>query len=110
MLEEFWVPGEESLEALLKEIQSGKRKVDLLEVMACPDGCINGGGQPLPVDDKVLRIRSRAVYDIDNGSKLHTAHQSPAIQKIYQEILGEPGGEKSRDLFNTSYTRREVLL
>jgi iron-only hydrogenase group A len=95
---------------LLKEIKSGKRKLDLLEVMACPDGCINGGGQPLPVEDKVLRNRSKAVYDLDNGSKLHTAHQSPAIQLIYSELMGEPGGEKSRDLLHTSFTRREVLL
>jgi iron only hydrogenase large subunit-like protein len=89
--------------ALLKEIKSGKRKIDLLEVMACPDGCINGGGQPLPVDEKVLRMRSKAVYDIDNSSKLHTAHQSPAIQLIYQEVIGEPGGEKSHEMLYTYF-------
>ena len=96
--------------ALLKEIKSGKRKIDLLEVMACPDGCINGGGQPRPVDEKVLRNRSKAVYEIDNSSNLHTAHQSPSIQLIYKEVLGEPGGEKSQEMLYTSFTKREVLL
>jgi len=95
---------------LLEEIRSGKRKLDLLEVMACPDGCVNGGGQPLPVNEKVIRTRVKAVYDMDNGSKLHTAHQSPPIQKIYKEVLGEPGGTKSQDLLYTTYTKREVLL
>lgn len=95
---------------LLKEIKIGKRKIDLLEVMACPDGCINGGGQPRPVDEKVLRNRSKAVYDIDNSSNLHTAHQSPSIQLIYKEVLGEPGGEKSQEMLYTSFTKREVLL
>jgi iron-only hydrogenase group A len=104
------VSGLSNTVALLKEIKSGKRKIDLLEVMACPDGCINGGGQPLPVDEKVLRMRSKAVYDIDNSSKLHTAHQSPAIQLIYKEVLGEPGGEKSHEMLYTSFSKREVLL
>ncbi len=103
------VSGLSNAVALLKEIKSGKRKIDLLEVMACPDGCINGGGQPLPVDEKVLRDRSKAVYEIDNSSKLHTAHQSPAIQKIYKEVLGEPGGVKSHEMLYTSFTKREVL-
>ncbi len=104
------VSGLSNAVALLKEIKNGKRKVDLLEVMACPDGCVNGGGQPLPVDEKVLRNRSKAVYDLDNGSKLHTAHQSPSIQKIYNEVLGEPGGEKSQELLFTTFKKREVLL
>ena len=104
------VSGLSNAVALLKEIKNGKRKVDLLEVMACPDGCVYGGGQPLPVDEKVLRNRSKAVYDLDNGSKLHTAHQSPSIQKIYSEVLGEPGGEKSQELLFTTFKKREVLL
>jgi len=50
------------------------------------------------------------VYDIDNSSNLYTAHHSPAIQKIYKEVLGEPGGEKSHEMLYTSFTKREVLL
>jgi len=104
------VSGLSNAVTLLHEIMSGKRQIDLLEVMACPDGCVNGGGQPLPVNDKVIRTRTKAVYDMDNGSNLHTAHQSSPVQKLYEDLLGEPGGEKSRDLLYTSFSRREVLL
>lgn len=104
------VSGLTNFVALLKEIKGGKRKIDILEVMACPDGCINGGGQPLPVDEKVLRSRSKALYDLDNGSHLQTAHQNPYVQKVYSELLGETAGEKSRELMYTSFTQREVLL
>lgn len=104
------VSGLSNAVTLLNEIKKGKRRIDLLEVMACPDGCVNGGGQPLPVNDKVIRTRTKAVYDMDNGSNLHTAHQSPPVQKIYEEMLGEPGGEKSQDLLYTTFTKREVLL
>ena len=96
--------------ALIEELKTGKRKLDLLEVMACPKGCINGGGQPIPVNEKLLRTRSKAVYDIDNGSDLHTAHGNQIVQDIYNEFLEEPGGELSRELLYTTYTKREVLL
>ena len=104
------VSGLSNAVALLEEIRSGKKKLDLLEVMACPDGCTNGGGQPLPVDERIIRTRSKAVYDIDNGGSIHTAHQNPAIRRLYEEFLGEPGGEVPRDLLYTTFTKREVLL
>lgn len=96
--------------ALLEEIKSGKRKLDLLEVMACPDGCVNGGGQPLPVDERVIRTRSKAIYDLDNGSNVHSAHADPSIQEFYGDFLGKPGGKLCRELLYTVYTKREVLL
>lgn len=94
---------------LLEEIRLGKKKMDLLEVMACPDGCINGGGQPLPVNERIIRTRSKAVYDIDNGGILHGAHQDPAVLRLYEEFLGEPGSEVASDLLFTAFTKREVL-
>ena len=96
--------------ALLKELMAGKRKLDLLEVMACPDGCVNGGGQPLPLDERVIHARSKAVYEMDNRNKLHTAHLNPAVQKIYREVLGAPGGQLSKELLYTTFTKREVLI
>lgn len=87
---------------LIGEIRSGRRKPDLLEVMACPDGCVNGGGQPLPVSDAVIRSRTKALYDIDNGSGIRTAHLNPATLKLYSDFLGEPGGKISRSLFYTT--------
>ena len=95
---------------LLEELKTGKRKLDFLEVMACPDGCINGGGQPLSSDDKIIRTRSKAVYEHDNGSTLHTAHMNPAIDRIYDEFLTEPGSQLSKDTLYTTFTKREVLL
>jgi len=95
---------------LIEEIRSGKRTLDLLEVMACPDGCVNGGGQAIPADEKLVRTRTKAVYDMDNGSKVQRAHNCLQVQEIYGEQLGEPGEQLSRELFYTTYSKREVLL
>ena len=104
------VSGLANVHAVIEELKAGKKKLDILEVMACPEGCINGGGQPIPADEKLLRARSRAVYDLDNGSELHTAHQNQPVQDIYRELLGAPGGPLSRELFYTTFVKREVLL
>jgi len=96
--------------ALIEEILSGKRKLDILEVMACPDGCVNGGGQPITADEKLIRARTKAIYDMDNGSELHTAHANKVIADIYKDYLGDAGGKLSRELFFTRYSKREVLL
>ena len=96
--------------ALIEELLTGKRKLDLLEVMACPDGCINGGGQPIAAGEKLLRARSKVVYDLDNGSKVHIAHGCKLVQEIYRDELKETGGKLSRELFYTTYSKREVLL
>lgn len=95
---------------VIEELRTGKRTLDLLEVMACPDGCVNGGGQPLPADEKLVRTRTKAVYDMDNGSKVHRAHNCKHVQEIYGDLLGEPGEQQSRELFYTTYLKREVLL
>ena len=104
------VSGLSNAVALIEELKMGKRNLDFLEVMACPDGCINGGGQPIPAEEKLIRTRTKAVYDLDNGSKLHTAHGCKLVQEIYRDMLKEPGGKLSRELFYTSYSKREVLL
>lgn len=104
------VSGLSNAVALIDELLSGKRKLDILEIMACPDGCINGGGQPIPADEKLIRTRSKAVYDMDNGSLNHTAHGDPLVQEIYRDMLKEAGGKLSQDLFYTTYIKREVLL
>ncbi len=98
------------MHAVIEELKAGKKKLDILEVMACPEGCINGGGQPIPVDEKLLRARSKAIYDLDNGSELQTAHQNQPVQHIYRDFLGEPGGPLSRELLYTTFFKREVLL
>jgi len=95
---------------LLEEIKAGKRSIDLLEVMACSGGCTNGGGQPLPVDEGLLKIRSKAVYDMDNSASIQEAHNNPDVKEVYKDLLGEPGSKVSRDLLHTTFTKRDVLL
>jgi len=94
---------------ILEDVRAGKKQLDLLEVMACPDGCTNGGGQPLPVDEGIIRSRNRAVFDLDNGAELHRAGQNPVVQKIYKEFLGEPGSALSREHFYTVFSQKEVF-
>jgi iron only hydrogenase large subunit-like protein len=96
--------------ALIEELRAGKKKLDLLEVMACPDGCINGGGQPIPANEGIIRARSKAIYDLDNGSKIHAAHENPSLKDFYKDCLGEPGGKLSRKILRTTFNPRDVLL
>jgi len=96
--------------ALIEELRSGKKKLDILEVMACPDGCINGGGQPIQTDENLIRTRAKAVYDLDNGSKIHTAHGSKLIEDLYKNCLKEAGGKLSQELLCTAFNKREALL
>jgi len=94
---------------LLEDIQSGRRHYDFVEVMACPEGCINGGGQPFPADESRLRMRMKTIYDIDNKSAIKVSHKSNTINKLYDEFLGEPGGEKARSILYTTFSEKEVL-
>ncbi|HDQ45152.1 MAG TPA: 2Fe-2S iron-sulfur cluster binding domain-containing protein [bacterium] len=97
---------------LLERVKSGEKSYHLLELMACPGGCIGGGGQPYPpeghyvLDPEVIRLRARALYDIDEAKKVRKSHENPYIQKLYQEFLGEAGGSKSHELLHTTYTPR----
>jgi NADH-quinone oxidoreductase subunit G/NADP-reducing hydrogenase subunit HndD len=98
------VSGLSNAVTIIEEIRSGKRRLDLLEVMACPDGCINGGGQPIPVDEHIIRTRSKAIYDLDNRGTSQMAHQDPSLRKSHPEFPGDPGSQAIRDLVLTSFT------
>ncbi|MFA5203967.1 MAG: NADH-dependent [FeFe] hydrogenase, group A6 [Lentisphaeria bacterium] len=97
---------------LLEEIRSGKSNYHLIEIMACPGGCVGGGGQPF-VDSKreydVIRKRSAAIYAEDAGKEIRSSQKNPYIQQLYKEFLGEPHGEKAHQLLHTGYTPREKL-
>ncbi|MFZ5940344.1 MAG: [Fe-Fe] hydrogenase large subunit C-terminal domain-containing protein [Bacteroidota bacterium] len=94
---------------LIEEIQAGKRHYDFVEVMACPDGCINGGGQPLPSDENQVRVRMKTIYDIDNKAAIKVAHKSPTINRLYEEFLEKPGSGKARNMLHTVYSEKEIL-
>jgi iron-only hydrogenase group A len=74
---------------LLKEIEAGKNNIHLVEVMACPFGCINGGGQRIGTDEKSLRSRMKALYDADEEELIKVAHKNPAVLSIYEKIVND---------------------
>jgi NADP-reducing hydrogenase subunit HndD len=92
--------------AILDGIKAGKEDIDFLEVMACPGGCIGGGGQALPTDEDTRRRRIEAMYAEDRGMPVRQSHKSPAVQTIYGEFLGRPLSEKAHHLLHTQYAAR----
>ena len=94
---------------LLDEIRAGRKDLHFIEVMTCPGGCINGGGQPIGADINAARARMQALYKIDQSEKLRVSHKNPHISRLYEEFLGTPLGEKSHQLLHTHYSSRDVL-
>ncbi|MFT5874429.1 MAG: NADH-quinone oxidoreductase subunit G [Clostridium sp.] len=92
---------------LLEAIRVGEANYHLIEIMACPGGCINGGGQPYANDyEDILEKRMSVLYSEDKNKTIRKSHENPYIKKIYEEFLGEPYGEKSHELLHTHYSKR----
>ncbi len=91
---------------LLDEVKAGRRKVHFIEVMTCPGGCINGGGQPIGVPFENVKARMAALYQIDQRENVRTSHSNPSIKRIYAEFLDKPLSEKSHHLLHTHYNAR----
>lgn len=95
---------------LLEKLRNKEIELDAIEVMACPGGCIGGGGQPFHNGNiSILKERSKALYKIDENKKLRKSYQNPYIKKLYEEYLGEVGSEKAKELLHTSYKARPKL-
>ncbi|EYE88229.1 ferredoxin [Fervidicella metallireducens AeB] len=96
---------------LLDMVKSGEKKIDFIEVMACPGGCVTGGGQPI-IDAKTREVmdvkieRAKAIYDEDKSLPIRKSHKNPYIKQIYEEFLGEPNGHLSHELLHTHYQKR----
>lgn len=88
-------------------VKADKSPYHFIEIMACPGGCIGGGGQPIPTTDEIRQKRIDAIYREDKGKELRMSHENPEIQKIYKEFLKEPLGEKSHHLLHTKYRKRK---
>ena len=89
---------------ILENIEKGTSKYDVIEIMACPGGCINGGGQPYSQERlETIRARTQALYLIDDKAAVRKSHENPAVKKLYEEFLGEPGGHKAHELLHTNY-------
>jgi iron-only hydrogenase group A len=95
---------------LLDQIVEGRDDIHFVEIMTCPGGCINGGGQPMGTDIDAVKARMKALYDIDKGETLRLSHKNKSIQQLYADFLGEPLGEKSHKLLHTHYTGRKDVI
>ncbi len=94
-------------EKSLKEIKSGKAQFQMLEVMACPGGCINGGGQPTSCNNsKIKAERAAGLYKEDRELSERKSHMNSSVQKLYQEFLEHPNSHKAHELLHTVYTDR----
>ena len=97
---------------ILEEIKRGKADYQFVEIMACPGGCIMGGGQPIKsskiqAEVDVKKLRAQALYSIDEKSVIRKSHENPVMKKIYKEFLGKPGSELAEELLHTAYEKRE---
>ena len=96
---------------LLDEVKAGRSKFHAIEVMACPGGCIGGGGQPLHHgDSSVLKARAMAIYEEDRNKPIRLSHENPYITQLYKEFLGEPNSEKAHHLLHTHYFDRKAKI
>jgi len=95
---------------LLNEIKEGRTKYHAIEIMACPGGCVGGGGQPYHHgNDEIIRKRAEAIYNEDRNKKRRKSHENENVMKLYKEFLGEFYGEKAHELLHTTYTARERI-
>ncbi len=97
---------------ILEEIKNGTANYQFVEIMACPGGCIMGGGQPIKSSKirrevDVRKLRADALYTIDERSTIRKSHENPILKKIYKDYLGTPGGEKAHKLLHTHYVERD---
>ena len=96
---------------IMEEIKNGEADYQFVEIMACPGGCIMGGGQPIKTaktraNVDVRKKRAEAMYEIDEKSQIRKSHKNPVLLKIYEEYLGEPGGHRAHELLHTHYHAR----
>jgi len=99
---------------LLDDIKAGKSEYHAIEIMACPGGCIGGGGQPLHHgNSEILKARQRAIYQEDANKPIRKSHENPDILKLYEEFLGKPLSDKAHHLLHTHYfdkSQKTILL
>ncbi|MEW6702853.1 MAG: NADH-dependent [FeFe] hydrogenase, group A6 [Bacteroidota bacterium] len=95
---------------VLDEIERDESRYHFIEVMACPGGCINGGGQPIHSKPEKLRKRVQALYEIDSKMENRRSHENDSVKKLYKEFIGEPNGHIAHEVLHTSYFNRKEIL
>lgn len=94
---------------LMDMVRAGEADYHFIEIMACPGGCLGGGGQPIPTNKEIREKRAKAIYDEDKSLKLRKSHENPAVKQLYAEFLVKPLGEMSHKLLHTHYTERDIF-
>lgn len=98
---------------VLEKVQSGEADYQFIEIMACPGGCVNGGGQPQqPMGIKnftdLRAERAKVLYNLDVSMPLRQSHENPAVKALYDEYLEKPGSHKAHEILHTSYVKRKI--
>jgi len=93
---------------LMKAVREGRASYHFVEIMACPGGCIGGGGQPIPTNQEIRAKRVVAIYSEDEHMTLRKSHENPEVVAIYSEFLGKPNSHKAHELLHTHYVERET--
>ncbi len=98
---------------LLNKIKSGEADYHFIEIMGCPGGCVNGGGQPqqpgyVRNTTDIKALRASVLYGLDKNAAIRKSHENPAIQELYKEFLGEPGSHKAHKFLHTTYVKRGI--
>lgn len=107
------VSGLSNAKKIMNEIKEGKADYQFVEIMACPGGCIMGGGQPIKnsktrSEIDIRKLRSDALYSIDEKSVIRKSHENPVIKQMYEEFLQKPGSEVSHKYLHTHYSKKEL--
>lgn len=92
---------------IMRDVREGKSPYHFVEIMACPGGCIGGGGQPIPTSMEIRKNRMKAIYSEDEHMVLRKSHENPDVIAIYEEFLDKPNSHKSHELLHTHYVKRE---
>jgi NADP-reducing hydrogenase subunit HndD len=98
---------------LLNKVKNGEADYQFIEIMGCPGGCVNGGGQPQqPASVRnftdIRALRAKVLYDLDESRALRKSHENPVIKELYANYLGEPGSHKAHELLHTTYVKRSI--
>ena len=101
--------GLKNAEKIIKEMDAGE-KYDYVEVMACPGGCVGGGGQPKSATAEIIDARRKALYEIDKGKAIRRAHENPVVLDVYKELFICPGGPEAKKYLHTDYDKTQARI
>ncbi len=105
--------GLSNAKTLLDKVNAGEADYHFIEIMGCPGGCVNGGGQPqVPASfrnfNDIRALRAKVLYDLDESRELRKSHDNPAVKELYDNYLGEPGSHKAHEFLHTTYVKRTI--